>query len=165
MAVRIRPLALKDAASCRQCWDIVAKERRYITERKAPPLSEVRAQARNSLGDKIACLVAVDGERVVGFAAVYRLGLPTLSHNGKFGMFLLPEYRGMGFGTKLIAELLKKCRSKFDVLYLEVFWKNNRARKLYRKMGFEPCGRIKNYVKGLTYGSDDALLMQKQLRR
>jgi ribosomal protein S18 acetylase RimI-like enzyme len=110
-------------------------------------------------------LVAVDGERVVGFAAVYRLGLPTLRHNGRFGMFILPGYRDKGLGTKLVAAILKICRSKFDILYLEVFGKNARARRLYRNTGFEPCGRIKNYVKGLVYGRDDALLMQKQLTR
>ncbi len=80
-------------------------------------------------------------------------------------MFLLPEYREMGLGTKLAAAALKGSRSKFDVVFLEVFGKNKRARKLYEKMGFETCGRIKNYVQGLVYGSDDALLMQKQMRR
>ena len=165
MAVKIRPLVLKDAAGYRQCWDTVANERRYITERNAPPLSEVQAQLWRSLREKIPFFVAVDGERVVGFAAVYRRGLPSMSHGGNFGMFLLPEYRGMGLGTKLMAAILKASRSKFDLVFLEVFGKNKVVRKLYEKMGFEPCGRIKNYVKGLVYGFDDALIMQKQIRR
>lgn len=88
-----------------------------------------------------------------------------MSHGGNFGMFLLPEYRGMGLGTKLMAAILKASRSKFDLVFLEVFGKNKVVRKLYEKMGFEPCGRIKNYVKGLVYGFDDALIMQKQIRR
>lgn len=165
MAVKIRPIVLKDAASYRRCWDVVAKERLYITERKAPPLSEVRAQCRKSLREKIPFFVAVDGERVVGSAAVYRRGVPSMSHGGNFGIFLLPEYRGMGLGTKLTAGILKMSRGKFDSVFLEVFAKNKRARQLYKKMGFKPCGRIKDYVKGLAYGSDDALLMQKQMRR
>lgn len=165
MAVKIRPIVLKDAAGYRQCWETVAKERRYITERKAPPLSEVQAQIRKSVSEKAPFFVAVEGKRVAGFAGVFRRGLPSMSHGGSFGMFLLPEYREMGLGTKLAAAALKGSRSKFDVVFLEVFGKNKRARKLYEKMGFETCGRIKNYVQGLVYGSDDALLMQKQMRR
>ncbi len=165
MAVKIRPAVLDDAASYRRCWDTVAKERLYLTERKAPPLSEVRAQMRESLRGKTPFFVAVDGARVVGFSAVYRFGLPSLSHNGRFGIGLLPQYRNMGLGTKLMARLLKMARRKFDFVYLEVFGKNLRAQNLYRKMGFRTCGRIKNYVKGLAYGIDDALLMQKQMRR
>lgn len=164
MAVKIRPIALKDVASYRRCWDVVAKERLYITEDKAPPLSEVRAQVRGDLRKKNPFLVAVDGARVVGWAAVYRFDMPSLSHNAKFGMSVLPEYRETGLGTKLMAKLLKMSRGKFHVLYLEVFWKNKRARRLYEKMGFERCGRIKGCVKGLAYGSDDALLMQKLMR-
>jgi ribosomal protein S18 acetylase RimI-like enzyme len=165
MAIKIRPIVLSDAASYRRCWDAVAKERLYITERKAPPLSEVLAQFRKCLRDKIPFLVAMDDERVVGFAAVYRRGLPSVSHGGNVGIALLPEYREMGLGTKLMAGLLKVSRGKFDSVFLEVFGKNKRAQKLYRKMGFKPCGRIKNYVKGLAYGFDDALLMQKQMPR
>jgi ribosomal protein S18 acetylase RimI-like enzyme len=165
VVLKIRPIALKDAESYRRCWDAVAKERRYVTEHKAPPLSEARAQLRQTLREKNPFLVAVDGKRVVGWAAVFRFGLPSLSHNGKFGIALLPKYRDMGLGTKLLAAILKMARGKFRVLTLEVFGKNRRAQKLYRKIGFETCGRIKTYVKGLAYGSDDALLMQRQMGR
>lgn len=165
MAVKIRPITLKDAASYRRCWDLVAKERLYLTEQKAPPLSQVRAQVGNSLREKTPFLVAVDKEQVVGFAALYRFGLPSLRHNARFGIGLLPEYRDAGLGTKLMKRLLKTSRGKFHVVYLEVFGKNTRARRLYRKMGFETCGRIKRYVKGLVYGSDDGVLMQKLLQR
>ncbi len=115
--------------------------------------------------EKVPFLVAVDGEHVVGFAAAYRRGLPSLSHGGNVGIALLPAYREIGLGSKLMAGVLKLSRGKFACLYLEVFGKNKRAYHLYKKIGFKPCGRIKNYVKGLAYGSDDALLMQKQIHR
>lgn len=165
VVIKIRPITLKDAASYRRCYNAITKERRYFCEFKAPPLSEVKAQLRNNLRKKAPFLVAVDGERVVGFAAVSRFDVPTLNHNARFGIGLLPRYRDMGLGTKLMAGVLKISRGKFDFLYLEVFGKNKRARKLYERMGFELCGRIKKYVKGLAYGSDDALLMQRQMRR
>lgn len=52
MAVEIRPIVLKDAASYRRCWDAVAKEHLYLIEYKAPPLSEVRAQVHKNLRDR-----------------------------------------------------------------------------------------------------------------
>lgn len=165
MAVKIRPIVLEDAASYRQCWDFTAKERRYVVEYEAPPLSKVRKQLRTILQKKIPFLVAVDGARVVGFAVVYRWGLPSVEHLGDLGIGLLPEYREVGLGTKLSARVLKMCRGKFDSVHLTVFRKNKRARNLYKKMGFKPCGGIKNAVKGLAYGTDDLLAMQKQIRR
>ncbi len=164
MGLKIRPIALADAASYRQCWDAVAKERRYLYWYEAPPLWEVRANLRRSLRKKTPMLVAVDGERVVGWAAVYRAGVPALSHGGDFLMFLLPEYRGKGLGTKLAAGVLKMSRGKFDMILFCVVRKNKPARELGRKMGFELCGEEKKSVK-LAYGFDDLLIMQKQIRR
>ncbi len=164
MAVKIRPIVLKDAASYRQCWDTVAKERRSFYWYEAPPLSEVRANLRKSLRKKTPILVAVDDERVVGWAAVYRAGVPSLSHGGDLLMCLLPEYRGVGLGTKLAAGVLKMARGKFDMMLFCVFGKNKSARKLGQKLGFELCGTEKKAVK-MAYGFDDLLILQKHLRR
>jgi L-amino acid N-acyltransferase YncA len=164
MAVKIRPIALTDAASYRRCFDIVAKERRYLLQYEAPSLAALRANLRKNRREKNPFLVAVDGERVVGLAFVWRTSWPSLSHNGNFGIRLLPEYRGMGLGTKLTAAVLKMCRGKFDSVVLGVFGKNKPARKLFVNMGFELCGTAKKAVK-LAYGFDDLLTMQKRLRR
>lgn len=163
MAINIRPIVLKDAASFRRCYDAVAKARRYLLGYKAPPLSEVRANLRKNLRKKTPFLVAVDGERVVGWAAVYRAGVPSLSHNGDLSMGLLPEYRGTGLDTKLAAGVLKICRGKFDSVLFCFFGKNKPARRLSEKLGFELCGRERKFVK-LAYGFDDQLITQKQLR-
>ncbi len=165
MTVKIRSATQKDVASYRQCIDAIAKERRYFFEYEASPLAEFRALIRETLRKKAPFLIAVDGERVVGFASVLLYGLPSLSHNARIGIGILPEYRDIGLGTKLTAGVLKMARGKFDFLFLEVFAKNKRARKLYMNLGFEVCGRIKKNVKGLVYGYDDVVLMQKQMRR
>lgn len=165
MTVKIRPIVLKDAASYRRAWDATAKERLWAIEFKAPPLSEVRALLRDSLRRKLPFLVAVDGEHIVGWVCVFGPSLPSLRHCVDLGMAILPGYREQGLGTKLLAGLLKMCRGKYDSVALFVFGKNKRAQGLYKKMGFKPCGGIKNAVKGLAYGYDDTLLMQKQLQR
>jgi len=164
MAVKIRPIVLKDAAGYRQCWDAVAKERRYLYVYEAPPLSEVRTNLRKSLRRKTPFLVAEDGERVVGWAAVFSSGWPPYKNCGHLGMSIHPEHRGMGLGTKLAARVLKMSHGKFDSVFLTVFGKNKPARKLAKKMQFELCGGIRKGVK-LAYGLDDVLIMQKQMHR
>lgn len=164
MAVKIRPLVLADAASYRQCWDMVAKEHRYLFWYEAPPLPVVRKNVRRSLRTKTPFLVAVDGERVVGWAAAFSPGEPSLSHNADLMVGLLPDYRRMGLGKKLVAGVLKLCRGRFDSVLFCVFRKNKPARKLSQRMGFEPRGAEAKFVK-LAYGFDDLLITQKQLRR
>ncbi len=162
MAVEIRPIVLEDAASYRRCWDAIAKERRYLTEYIAPPLAEVQSAFRHYLRTKIPFLVAVDGARVVGFAVVYRPDLPSRRHLGDFGMGLLPQYRELGLGTKLITGVLKLSLGKFESVVLTVFRKNKRAINLYEKMGFKPDSGLKKFMK-LADGFDDLIYMQKQI--
>jgi L-amino acid N-acyltransferase YncA len=164
MAVKIRPIALEDAASYRQCYDTIAKERRYLLQHEAPPLSALRANLRKNRREKNPFLVAVDGERVVGLAFVWRAGWPSMRHTGDLGIRLLPEYRGNGLGTKLMTAVLKMSRGKFDSVVASVLGKNKRARKLLEKMGFELCGTQKKAAK-MVYGFDDLLSLQKQMRR
>jgi ribosomal protein S18 acetylase RimI-like enzyme len=164
MAVEIRPVVIGDAASYRRCWDAVAKERRYLVEYKAAPLSDVRKSLRASLRRKTSFLVAVDGDRVVGWAAVFSGGWPPNKDSGHFEIGLLRAYRRMGLGTKLAAKILKMSRLKFDSIFCTVLRENVGARKLSKKMGFKLCGTIARGVK-LAYGFDDLLVMQKRLRR
>ncbi len=51
--------------------------------------------------------------------------------------YIMPEYRGKGFGTKVL-ECIKAEARKYDlkVLHLEVARSNKKARKLYAQAGF-----------------------------
>ncbi len=143
MAVKIRPITLKDAANFRLCLDTVAKERRHIYDYEAPPLPKIRQRLRKRLREKIPHIVAVDGMRVVGWAGVYRPGVPSIWHCGDLSIGLLPEYRGLGLGTKLATRVLKMARGKYEFVIAAVVRKNKPARKLFKKMGFQLCGTQK----------------------
>jgi L-amino acid N-acyltransferase YncA len=164
MAVKIRPIALTDAASYRECFDAVAKEGRHFPIFEASPLPVVRANLRKRLRKKTSHLVAVDGERVVGWAAVFRPDLPSLNHNADLVIGLLPEYRRRGLGTKLVTALFKIVRDEFEGVTFCFFDKNKPARKLAKRLGFALCGREKKRVK-FESGFEDQLITQKHLRR
>jgi len=163
MAIKIRPIVLQDATGYRRCLGTIAKERLYGFD-ESMSLAAIRGQVRDNLRRKHPFLVAVDDDRIVGWAALYGSDLPSKNHCLDLGMGLLPQYREVGLGTKLLTKLLNMARGKIDSVFLTVVRKNKRARNLYRKMGFEPRGGIRNIVK-TTYGPDDLMFMQKHLRR
>ena len=72
-------------------------------------------------------------------AELYRIGV-------------IPEQRGMGYGKKLMNELLKNCPQKTEKIFLEVRESNTAAIRLYESYGFKATGRRKNY-----YGNESAL--------
>lgn len=71
-------------------------------------------------------------------AELYRIGV-------------IPEKRGMGYGKKLMSELLKNCPPKTEKIFLEVRESNTAAIRLYESYGFKATGRRKNY-----YGNESA---------
>ncbi|MGE4062091.1 MAG: N-acetyltransferase family protein [Rhodospirillaceae bacterium] len=163
MAIKIRPIVVKDAASYRRCYDAVLKERLHFAEEEAPPLSVLRKNLRMSVRKKSPFLVAVDGERVVGWAAVLSSNFASLKHVGILGAGVLAGYRGNGLGRKLTERVLKLCGRRFDSVVLYALGKNKRAQKLGKKLGFKRCAWVKNGAK-MPYGYDDRVAMQKMMR-
>lgn len=66
-----------------------------------------------------------------------------------YGIYLIPELWGKGYGRKLWAETPQHLLSKFSVFTLWVLQNNIRARKFYERIGFEYDEQIKNI---LLYG-------------
>lgn len=53
-------------------------------------------------------------------------------------LYLLPDFRGMGVGTKVFAQLFEKYPA--SAFRLEIEPDNKRAAALYARLGFEPLG-------------------------
>jgi RimJ/RimL family protein N-acetyltransferase len=66
-----------------------------------------------------------------------------IAHRGSLGITVVPQWRGMGVGTALLHALLEwaKTNPLIDKVGLEVFSVNDRAIRLYRKLGFIEEGR------------------------
>lgn len=72
-----------------------------------------------------------------------------------------PDYRGRGFGSKLLNAIEEKLIEKgVRVITLEVGVNNKVAISMYRKHGYEPVKILEKY-----YGEEDALLMVKNIER
>ncbi|MGP7819577.1 ribosomal protein S18-alanine N-acetyltransferase [Niallia sp. 01092] len=70
---------------------------------------------------------------------------------------ILPEYRGIKLGEKLLKKIMQEAKNKGAVtMTLEVRVSNKIAQNLYRKLGFQDGAIRKNYY---TDNQEDALVM------
>ncbi|PFI25104.1 GNAT family N-acetyltransferase [Bacillus cereus] len=99
----------------------------------------------------------VDGE-VVGFLLFTRYELERLRHAGTMGMGIREVYCNQGIGTKLIKFLISwaKGQKGLEKICLGVVSINDRAIKVYKRMGFVEEGRQRKQIKyeDGSYGDD-----------
>lgn len=146
--VRIVPVTEQHVEGHHAVLGVVASERKYIAIEDAPPLDQVRDFIRANIADRNPMLVAVAGDRVVGWCDVVRNKRPAYAHCGTLGMGLLPEFRGMGIGRRLISGALECARAEGLVrVELTVYAHNLRAKALYEKVGFVEEGLARDGVR------------------
>jgi ribosomal protein S18 acetylase RimI-like enzyme len=119
-----------------------------------------------SLSDREAVHVAVarSGE-VVGCQTLdlYSRTLASTSHVAQVGTFVLPEWRGRGVGSALFEETTVFARSAgYRKIVIQVRASNPAAQAFYRKLGFEPCGRLARQV-AIDEREDDEVIMEMML--
>jgi RimJ/RimL family protein N-acetyltransferase len=137
MVVEVRRAVPADIEGASRCVDVVARERAYIGFLEGPALEQSRSFWTPLIEQNLPFIVAVDGVTVVGWCDVVPVPRPIFAHVGTLGMGLLPDYRGQGVGTRLMALAVEASRaSGLERVELAVFADNHRARRLYEKMGF-----------------------------
>jgi len=100
-------------------------------------------------GEEIFLVAEAEGH-AVGSCSIGRVGPSPTSeqaHVGELGILVRQGMRGQGVGTALLARALAEARSRFEVVYLTVFSKNEGAQRLYRRFGFSVCGHLPRAVK------------------
>lgn len=133
----VLPITAAHVPSFREALDAVAKERRYLSMVEAPKLEAVRAFVEGNIAKGIAQFVAVDDERVVGWADIVPGWTHGLAHRGTLGMGVLPEYRGQGLGRRLLEACIRKSwENGLSRIELEVRSDNLSAIALYTRLGF-----------------------------
>ncbi|MCQ0954461.1 GNAT family N-acetyltransferase [Bacillus cereus] len=93
--------------------------------------------------------------KVVGFLLFNRYELDRLRHAGTMGMGIKEAYCNQGIGTKLI-EFWAKEKKGLEKICLGVVSVNDRAIKVYKRMGFVEEGRQRKQIKyeDGSYGDD-----------
>ena len=90
-------------------------------------------------------LVAVVDEQIVGYSRCEGNDLKRSTHKVEFGVGVLKEYWGYAIGKNLLKESISWADSiGIKKITLNVLETNERAIKLYSKLGFEIEGKLKN---------------------
>ncbi|WP_255258191.1 GNAT family N-acetyltransferase [Bacillus sp. AFS018417] len=110
--------------------------------------------------------VAEDGERIVGFLVFTRNSMKRLNHTGSFGIGILDNYRNQGAGTKMLLQLIDwaKTQDGIEKICLGVISTNERAIKVYGKIGFKEEGREKQQIKFENGQYADNIIMALHLQ-
>lgn len=111
--------------------------------------------------DAMLILAFVDGEYAGNCSFDRRTGSRREKHRAGIGIALFQKYTGFGLGKLMMERLIQRIRELgFEQAELTVVDGNERAIRLYKRLGFLECGRIPNanrYDDG-TY-SDDILMV------
>ena len=148
MIVEIIPIAQSHIESFHRALDFVARERRYLAFLEAPPLESTRTFVLNNIGMGYPQLVALSAGAVVGWCDVVPKSRPVHAHTGVLGVALLPEFRGRGLGGRLMRQTLDAARAfGLHRVELTVREDNAHAIRLYRKIGFETEGLLRDAIR------------------
>ncbi len=157
----IRSVTPRDAASVADCTDLVARERLWLASIEGFGLRATDDFIRANLAVGNPHVVAVTENGIVaGWCDIVPpMPWPGFGHVGRLGMGLLPEWRGLGWGSRLMDAALGACpRRGFTRIELDVYAHNSAAIALYRKFGFQQEG-VKRGVRILDGETHDMVLM------
>ena len=167
MEPRIREATWADHRSVLELYRKVARESGGLARRaeEVHP-STIDALLTHCLANGIA-LVLDDGESgaesLVGMVHASAVEVADLDHlMNEFTILLLPEYRGRGFGKKLIERFLLEVRESFPHIYrveLRARSSNQNAIALYEQMGFEREGLFRSRIRQRTGELEDGVPM------
>lgn len=89
----------------------------------------------------------VDGA-LAGFVGFYPLRNAKVRHKGvMWGMYVREDARGTGLADAMVEAVVDHARGRVEQIMLSVLASDERARRFYARMGFEPYGLEKRALK------------------
>ncbi len=120
----------------------------------------------NRLNSSNSIMIAgfIDGEHV-GNCSFQPAGFADrVAHRCSMGIAMYLKYAGQGIGALFMEELMKQARAcGYEIMELEVVEGNERAMRLYKKMGFEVIGLRKRAIRYRDGSYAGEYLMQREL--
>lgn len=106
-------------------------------------------------------LSAYDGKALIGNVSIFPIGVrQRVLHRCELGIAVKRGYWGQGIGRALMeAAILEAKALRFEQVELGVYADNERATRLYEKLGFEKTGVRKNACKMPDGSYRDELIM------
>lgn len=126
--------------------------------------SEREWLAQQQATDGALVLFALDGERIVGITnCSCNTTRKRVAHIGHIGMSADKSYWGSGLGSAMLGAMVQWAERHpvLELLDLDVFADNERALKLYRKLGFIEIGKVPNRARFSDGSRKDGIMMYR----
>jgi putative acetyltransferase len=135
--LRIEPLREDHFERLHDVFDAVCREKRFLAFTHAGPREETFAYYRRILDGGETHVVALDGDRLVGWCDVLGQIAHARRHVGTLGMAVATSHRGRGVGRALIEAAIARATGRgLTRIELTVRADNVVAQRLYRSVGF-----------------------------
>jgi L-amino acid N-acyltransferase YncA len=161
ISIIIRPATVSDAAAISQIWQAIVAEKIYSAVDRAFTPEQERSYIA-ALSPRESLFVAEHDGRIAGFQSLDRWSsfMPTASHVGQLGTFVLREARGLRVGQELAKATFEFAKANgYSKLVIFVRASNTGAQAFYKGLGFRECGRLTRQIK--IHGEyDDEILME-----
>ena len=124
------------------------------------PIEQV---ARNFTTDGNFTFGAFDQEELIGVVTLLQESAEKVRHRANiFAMYVTPEKQSLGVGKALMEEAINKAKTieEIEKINLSVMASNEKAKKLYTKLGFKVYGFEENAFKvnGISYHDEHMVL-------
>ena len=155
--MRIRRATLEDAPALAEQMKVVVDEDRWLGTQRDRTVAELTERFRSGLEDGQPMFALEDGHRIVGSIGIHPTGIGGVQ---SLGMSILADYRGGGWGRRLVQQALDAAREAgVRKVTLEVWPDNGRAISLYASCGFDIEGYRRDHYPRLDGSVRSSVLM------
>lgn len=142
--IQVREAIPSDAENLLKHLKKIAVETGFMTmgaEGPGKTVEEQRKEIKTIIeSDVMVLFVALDKNELIGIAEIHGNVSPKLKHIGDISISIAKAYWKIGLGTTMMEQLIEWANSpasQLKRLELTVQARNERARRLYEKMGFK----------------------------
>jgi [ribosomal protein S18]-alanine N-acetyltransferase len=157
--MQIREARIEDCQQLVEGMRVVVGEARWLATESSTPVEELLGRFRSAVeSPEHILLVLEDDGKAIGCIGMH----PTLAEGVlSLGMWILPGWRGRGWGRRMIEAALEARPEEIHKVELEVFEDNAAAIALYRSIGFEQEGLRREHYRRLDGSLRSAVIMAR----
>jgi ribosomal protein S18 acetylase RimI-like enzyme len=157
----IREARVEDAPILTRAEKEVAQTPGLLISRPHELTTEAFAVKINELSSLGRYIVAEDNQRIVGHALLDPMRLEAISHVFRLTIVVHPGFQTRGIGERLLKDLMNWAKQAPEVKKIELLVRasNERAIRLYSRLGFVEEGRFRQRVQLVTGSFVDDLAM------
>ena len=131
-------------------------DRLFEIEKAAHPVPWSLGTLKNNQGERYHNLKLIEDDNIVGFAVCQTV----LDEATLFNIAIDPQFQRRSFGYLLLHTLIEQLQQKdIATLWLEVRESNQKARRLYERLGFNEVDIRKNYYPTPDGKRENAVVM------